>query len=200
MSTIVIAVMASLCVLPNDGAAGPSPSASAMAPQHRSAAELHGAVQESLRRWARRDDSSADRAAHELLELYAEVGGHPTLARECRNALSARLRSRLAGLAQQIAVRDAKTVRVPNGNQPWLAQGGGPGAQLAPGGNQGNDAGAYVGSDLAEVIRRTIAPSTWDVNGGQGVIVLWRPGNALVIRQSQEVHAQVGQLLNALGR
>jgi general secretion pathway protein D len=51
-----------------------------------------------------------------------------------------------------------------------------------------------------ELIQRTIAPSTWDVNGGPGTIRYWRPGMALVIRQTSEVHDDVADFLKQLDR
>ena len=53
---------------------------------------------------------------------------------------------------------------------------------------------------LVELIHRTIAPSTWDVNGGHGTIYYWRPGLASVIRQTSEVHGDVSDLLEQLDR
>ncbi|MHC4181294.1 MAG: hypothetical protein ACYSWU_27675, partial [Planctomycetota bacterium] len=56
------------------------------------------------------------------------------------------------------------------------------------------------GQELVDLIQQTIAPQTWDVNGGLGSIYYWRPGRALVIRQTGEVHDQVGGLLEQFGR
>jgi len=54
------------------------------------------------------------------------------------------------------------------------------------------------GDQLVELIQRTVAPASWDVNGGPGVAYYWRPGQALVIRQRSEAHEQLGGLLNQL--
>jgi hypothetical protein len=56
------------------------------------------------------------------------------------------------------------------------------------------------GPELVELIQQTIAPQTWDVNGGLGSAYYWRPGRALVIRQTGNVHDQLGGLLEQLGR
>ncbi len=56
------------------------------------------------------------------------------------------------------------------------------------------------GQDLVDLIQRTIAPTTWDVNGGQGSIYYWSHGRALIIRQTDEVHEQIGGVLEQLGR
>jgi len=51
-----------------------------------------------------------------------------------------------------------------------------------------------------DLIQRTIAPSTWDINGGPGTIYYWSPGRALVIRQTSEVHGEVADVLDQLQR
>jgi hypothetical protein len=194
MSLLFLALAVTLGAPPDGGVVAVSQSAIA---SPRSAADLRTAVHAALRQWARPTDSSADRAARDLLALYREVAAHPTLAGESRKELALQLRSRLTALAQQISARKAKSVAVPQGNPPVLGQVAGPAVGRAPGAAGGTDAG-YVGDDLAEVIRRTIAPSTWDVNGGQGSIMFWRQGNALVVRQTQEIHAEIENLVGAL--
>jgi hypothetical protein len=71
--------------------------------------------------------------------------------------------------------------------------GGGP---LGGGGQFSDD----YGPQLVELIQQTIAPQTWDVNGGLGTAYYWRPGRALVIRQTGNVHDQLTDLLEQLGR
>jgi hypothetical protein len=72
---------------------------------------------------------------------------------------------------------------------------GGPGAWAAFGG------GAFAadwGPDLVELIERTINPAFWDVAGGPGTIVYYRPLQCLVVRATSEVHGQVGGVVNDL--
>jgi len=81
---------------------------------------------------------------------------------------------------------------------------------MGPVGMAGNGRGTFGGSggaqaddygpDLVDLIQRTIAPSTWDVHGGPGSIYYWRPGRALVIRAADDVHDDVGGLLDQLQR
>ncbi len=76
---------------------------------------------------------------------------------------------------------------------------GGPGmsgGMMGGGGPYGFD----HGPELVDLIQQTISPQTWDVNGGPGVIYYWRPGRAMVIRQTGEVHRQIGGLLEQMGR
>jgi hypothetical protein len=57
-----------------------------------------------------------------------------------------------------------------------------------------------AGQQLVELIQRTIAPSTWDVNGGPGAIYYWSPGRALVVRQTSDVHGDVADFMDQLHR
>lgn len=79
--------------------------------------------------------------------------------------------------------------------------GGGAFGQLGGGGfgapgTQAND----NGQQLVDLIQATIAPQSWDVNGGPGAIRYWRPGQALIIRQTEERHEEVLDLLLQLRR
>ena len=52
--------------------------------------------------------------------------------------------------------------------------------------------------DLIRLIQNTIDPSFWDVNGGVGTIVFYRPLNALVIRATEEIHYKIGGSISQL--
>ena len=54
------------------------------------------------------------------------------------------------------------------------------------------------GQELVELIQTTIAPDTWDVKGGLGTIVYFAPGKSLVVRQTSEVHGNLGGLIRDL--
>jgi len=74
---------------------------------------------------------------------------------------------------------------------------GGPGMGMGMGGN------ALVGDasqELIDLIQKTIAPASWDVNGGPGSIYYFRPGHAMVISNTEEVHGQVNDVLDQLRR
>jgi hypothetical protein len=51
---------------------------------------------------------------------------------------------------------------------------------------------------LIDVIQRCLAPNTWDVNGGQGVVRYYSPAQALVVRQTSEIHEQLQRILPKL--
>jgi hypothetical protein len=57
---------------------------------------------------------------------------------------------------------------------------------------------ADYGQDLVELIEATIAPSSWDTNGGPGTIRYFGPLRVIVVRQTSEVHEQLGDLLPQL--
>jgi len=52
--------------------------------------------------------------------------------------------------------------------------------------------------DLIDLITETISPTHWNVNGGEGSIMFYRPALALVVRASSEVQSGVGGLVGAL--
>jgi hypothetical protein len=72
---------------------------------------------------------------------------------------------------------------------------GGPAAVL-----EGASGGAPVdfADDLIDLITETISPTQWNVNGGEGSIMFYRPALALVVRASSEVQSGVGGLLGGL--
>ncbi len=223
MSTLCIAVMV-LAAPPTTGYAPVAIVSPSAAPAERpwvpprTGTELRDAVRESLRRWARPDDKQADLAAREFLVLYRELQRDGRLARTQREPLRVKVRSRLLALSRQISKRVAIEKRlakqkrpksvaaVASGNrvlgqwggfgQPGAVGGGGPGGNFGNPGTANND----YGQQLVELIQQTIAPASWDVNGGPGTIYYWRPGRALVIRQTQHVHDDLGGVLRQLRR
>ena len=50
------------------------------------------------------------------------------------------------------------------------------------------------------MIQTVIFPASWDVNGGPGSAYYWRPGRAMVIRQTDEIHRQIGGVLMQMGK
>lgn len=54
------------------------------------------------------------------------------------------------------------------------------------------------GDDLVNLIQRTIDPEFWDIVGGPGSIMYYRPLHALVITATSEVHESIGGSLDAL--
>lgn len=76
----------------------------------------------------------------------------------------------------------------------------GPGAQFAPRGQALAGMTAQNAQQLIDLIQTTIAPASWDINGGLGTIVYFEPKQVLVIRQTGDVHDQVGAAIGGLRR
>lgn len=64
----------------------------------------------------------------------------------------------------------------------------------------GGSAAAMGAQQLINIIVTTIAPDTWQQNGGKGTITFYPINPALVVRQTGEVHEQVAALVRALGQ
>lgn len=188
----------------------------------RMGSELRAAVRAAMRRWARPSDAQADRAAREFLTIYRELEDDTELSQSQRAYLQQRVRGRLMRLSDQITLRIAREKRLARSNASRPTKGAEQIAEAvtapeaSPGASPGNyvpepstSAGAFGGGafqpadngqQLVDLIQRVIRPETWDINGGPGSIYYWRPGRALVIRQMDEVHGQIGDVLGQLRR
>jgi hypothetical protein len=67
-----------------------------------------------------------------------------------------------------------------------------------PQGSPSAYATADNGQALVDLIQKTIAPDSWDVNGGAGSIYYWCPGRAMVISQTDDVHGTIGGVLGQM--
>ncbi len=52
--------------------------------------------------------------------------------------------------------------------------------------------------ELVDLIQTTIAPKSWQANGGLGSIMYFSPSRILVIRQTDGIHTKVGAALNEM--
>jgi len=76
---------------------------------------------------------------------------------------------------------------------------GGPAKLLSQvGGSFGGGAIPDYGPDLVALIQRTIVPEFWDVQGGPGTIVYYRPLMVLVVRATDDVHHRIGGTLGGV--
>ena len=226
VSQLLVAILAAAAPPPEGlvAAAGPASISPAVISAEetqvapRTGPELREAVRAALRRWARPTDAQADTAAREFVTLYKQLQADDQISRSQRGYLLAKVRTRLMRLGDQIARRVArtkrlakagqlKTDRIPEGKADSLSQqagdvaGGGAsglvgGPAFGGGPGQAND----NGQALVELIQTVIRPASWDVNGGPGSIYYWYPGRAMVIRQTGEVHDEIGGVLEQLGR
>jgi hypothetical protein len=179
----------------------------------RSGRELEQAAHAALRHWARPTDRDAEVAAREFLVLYKELKDDTRLPAAQREELRGKIRGRLAQLSQLLARRDARQTRLAKNQAPAVPTIGKPLgvlAQQAPAGGMGGVGGGMgggpaqadddYGPSLVELIQTTIAPTTWDVNGGPGSIYYWRQQRALVVRAGDDVQDEIGGVLDQLNR
>ncbi len=185
----------------------------------RTGRELLTAVRETLARLARPEDEQLEAFVEELLFVRQELREDDAMAGSQREYYKVKVESRLQQMSIQLKKRIARNKRLGKSKPPERIRGreetvellGQQAAGAAPparplmgngpagarGRQQPND---DYGQHLVDLIQKTIAPSTWDVNGGLGSIYYWRPGRALVVRQTGEVHDNMGGVLDQLRR
>ena len=187
----------------------------------RQGKELEAATRMALRRWAKVDEATAPAAARELIDIFNELKADASLSHSKRQQLGGQVRGRLVRLAGLLPksngenrghnvpphlgdVQNNPNILGQMGggmNQPGgIRNRGGGGQRGGFGGNPLNNFPQDAGEDLVGLIQKTIAPSSWDVNGGPGSIRYWRPTHALVIRATEDVHEQIGGVLGQLHR
>lgn len=175
-----------------------APPATVQLPAARKPHELRAAVSAAMRRAATTTGEQQQAAIAELVALHGELGRDTQMVKDDRIKLGLTIRSRL----QRVAADMKKAGKLPNSDQavlaqqlPGLGQPGQFGQQPNAGGPQRP---ADHGQELLELIQATIAPGSWDINGGLGTIVYFGAMHVLVVRQTGEVHADLGDLLKQL--
>jgi hypothetical protein len=166
----------------------------------RSAAVLRDDIRAYLRDVARQSGKPNDAVVRRGVALYREIQADTQLRVREREPLRVALRNKLARWGEQLAQQRSEGLGLPAAVPASVAR---PKAlaQMVPPGQPGQPPGAAAqppvdhGQELLELIQDTIAPTTWDVRGGNGVVRYWAPGHALVIRQTGDVHEQLGRLL-----
>lgn len=176
--------------------ASPSPMAAAE-PAAAGARKLRRQVDTALRQEATAKSTDARRAAvRTLVDLVRRIEAASTVPVADRQRERNRVRTRLAAINRELERPGAVNQAAANNRPPLLAQ-----VAPAPAGGPANPAApADHGEDLAELIRQTIAPHTWDVNGGNGVIVYFSARRVLVVRQQGEVHWDLADVIGQLQR
>ena len=151
---------------------------------------LRSAIRAALRETAKAPDAAE--SARRLVPLYAELQQDTRMAESDRKHYLAILRGRLTKLQAKIESDSRDSLENPPGSEPALASASI--AAHARGGGPVRD----NGRELVELIQRTIAPDTWDVNGGLGSIIYYQPLRVLVVRQTAENHGIVGGVVGGL--
>ena len=186
--------------------------------------ELRVAVRSALKQEANSSGAEYEPAVRELVRVHQQLQGDVLLVRDERLQLTHIVKQRLQRASTQIEKKSTKnkakgekgdsfdqTRTASLGTLANIIQESLPGQwqeppvaaqQFAFGGNaatgQGRPAARDRGQELVELIQITIAPDTWDVNGGLGTIVYFAPGKSLVVRQTSEVHGNLGGLIRDL--
>jgi hypothetical protein len=180
--------------------------------------ELREEVRAAIKASDRVTKENRDQAVRRLVDVHRRIQASTATGDE-RDRLEQRVEARLAHLADMIQRQMAREAAAPNvrpaGERAVLAQQGlprqgFPQPRFAPNaaafGFGPNRQGGFQqqpadhGQDLVELIQRTIAPSSWDVNGGQGAIVYFSPLRALVVRNRSEIHEQLGDVIGQMRR
>ena len=89
----------------------------------------------------------------------------------------------------------------PNPNVLAQLQGGSMGGGTAATPSLGKTGGGQADfQSLIELIQQTVAPTTWNTVGGPGAVMPFQTNLSLVVSQTQEVHEEIGDLLDQLRR
>lgn len=165
---------------------------------------------------AARDDAERSRQVQRMAEVYLEVvGDERFVTNPLLQAQKSKLHTRLIRIRDELKREEVKHRRRADQRgdsaqeqaQREIAGSLAAHLQLASqtlGGPAAVFDGATGGGpidhadDLIDLITETINPSHWNVNGGSGSIMFYRPALALVVRASSEVHGRVGDLLGGL--
>jgi hypothetical protein len=180
--------------------------------------KLRDEVRAAIKASDRITKENRDQAVRRLVDLHRRLQAS-TVTGDEREKLERRVEARLAHLAEMIQRQMAREAAAPNvraaADRAVLAQQGLPQRgfaqprfvpNAAPVGFAPNRQGGFAaqppdnGQDLVELIQRTIAPSSWDVNGGPGAIVYFSPLKALVVRNRSEIHEQLGDVVGQIRR
>ena len=140
--------------------------------------EIRQAIREALRDEATAEDFKARaKPLRRLCALYADLWLSETLAEAQRENLKPKLRSRLKRSLADLTREFGEPVT---------------NAETSSPGNAGEAAGGAAVADhaaeLIELITTTLAPETWEQNGGEGSIYYFNNFRVLVVRQTAEIH------------
>ena len=161
----------------------------------RGAYAIRKAIQAALREEARaKTIAEKSSKLRQLCLLYLEVVVHPKLHKTERNKQLNRLRSRLSRVSRELKKKIKQHRPIPERTTLAKSISSSSAKVVAQGGRAQQD----LAQELIELIQQTIAPKSWKVNGGNGVIVYYAPRQALVVSASLENHGNVAGLVKVL--
>lgn len=176
------------------------------------AGALSRRARELIRQFDRQNQNSREALVPELVALYDELSSdtqlEPRRRRRLVKLVERRLQRMETTLVRRLKETEPSDLREPSKTRPIQSKRRGSHApssikakgnptavlaQRAAGGQRAGAAGAGAAPGqaagtqaqaLVDLIRTTIAPKTWDVNGGKGTIYYYQPVQALVVRQT----------------
>jgi hypothetical protein len=158
--------------------------------------ELHAETLEVVTRARGMETFRGERDVPDLLRLRAAVLASSELGRSERIQLRNRIDYCLEQSLSRLRTRQARLTKE---TRPAKAA---ERTLTAPPESSNTDSslagGAAQVQQLITLIEATIQPESWANNGGLGTIRYWSPGYALVIRNTQAVHAEIGGLVETL--
>lgn len=187
-----------LVVCCTGGEAGGEPSAptaatvdaSPVTTPQRPVDQLRSRYRRAMQASARRSRPEPAQVVPDLVALYTELRRSPRPVEGLSLAERRRMLGALEGRLKQLRTRLRTELRREKRKPRTSAS-----TAVSAVGTGGTAARAQ---ELIRLIENTIAPDTWEANGGRGRIMFWPNPPALVIRQTGEVHHQVGALLGTL--
>ena len=142
--------------------------------------ELSDEVTQLLEQALRTRGATAEEMVPQMVDLYRRLDEDQSLTTADKRRLQLRLKTRLAQYQSSLERRVARSKS--------SRQGG----TLSGGGSFGN------AGELIDLIRTTIAPGTWDIDGGPGRIFYFR--GVLIIHQTDEAHTEIASALQQFRR
>jgi hypothetical protein len=159
----------------------------------RPADTLRDAYADAVQRSALKERPDFDAVVPELVMLYHELDRTEGMSHTERNRLRSGLKTRMEQISDRLEREKLRSQREGRRRvSPRTSQETRLANATAPGGT------AARAQQLIDLITTTIEPDSWEVNGGRGRIMFYAPLNVLVIRQTGEVHHQIGSTLGTL--
>ena len=176
----------------------PIPSGVSALSAPREPAKLRQVYRDIMQQSARRTQPDYAVVVPQMAELYIELAGGGDFSHAERSRLRGCLKVRLEEIRDRLAIADrqqrgrARVAAAAERDRAANSHGDRPLPSI------GGPLDEPHARTLIELIQNTIAPETWQVNGGRGSIRYYSLYHALVVRQTVEVHHQLGGGLGQL--
>jgi hypothetical protein len=183
----------------------------------RTPQELRQAIHAALRESAPTTKPNAQLVVPQLIALLDDVAANQAMIATDRTRYRGLLKARLQAIAKRLK-KDLPHANQADANVPGHNNGLHIGVLAQQAGNrppagannfnpnanrntrQNRDITVANAQQLIDLIERTIAPTTWDSAGGLGSVHYYSPFRVLVVRQTGDVHEQLGGLIGELNK